>query len=297
MIPLEQESRHSVIYSQNFVVNALLVADLIRKSSITKKDVVYEVGPGTGIITVGLAKQSKKVIAVEVDKKLARKLKARFKHFSNVRICHGDFLLYPLPKGRYKVFANMPFNITAEIVRKLVETDNPPEGAFLFIQDEAAKKFAGEPAVKETQFSLPIKPIFELSVIHRFKRTDFKQVPGVEIVLLRIKKRPSPLIELKNIQLHRDFIVFSYNLQKPTLKQGLRKIFTNYQFSRLARDLNFSLSAKPTDLSLSQWLSLFSFFVKGTDVCKKQSISGSENKLKIQQAKLQKIHRTRLFKN
>ncbi|NCN58459.1 rRNA (adenine-N6)-methyltransferase [Candidatus Roizmanbacteria bacterium CG22_combo_CG10-13_8_21_14_all_38_20] len=292
-----QNLRKSVIYSQNFTVNPLLVANLIKHSSFSKEDVVYEVGPGTGIITAELAKRCKKVVAIEIDKNLAKKLQTKFINVPNIEVHERDFLLYPLTEQKYKVFSNIPFNITVAIVKKLTEAKNLPTDIFLFVQHDAAKKFLGAPNAKETQLSLLLMPIFELSITHQFKRNDFRPIPNVDIVLLRIKKREKPMVEQQNEKLYRDFIVYSFNTWKPTLKEGLKKIFTDHQFLRLAKDFDFSSSAKPTDLNFSQWLGLFNFFNKGVDIGKKSLIKGSEDKLKNQQANLAKIHRTRVAKD
>ncbi|HCI05367.1 MAG: rRNA (Adenine-N(6)-)-methyltransferase [Parcubacteria group bacterium GW2011_GWC1_45_9] len=289
--------RKSVKYSQNFINNSSLVKSFIQKSSISKNDIVYEIGPGTGTITYELAKLCKKVIAVEIDKNLAQKLKEKFHAVSNIEVRNEDFLTHAVGEKAYKVFSNIPFNITASIVKKLTELNSPPLDAFLFIQFEAAEKFVGEPIAKETQQSLLIKPFFELSVEHQFRRTDFRPMPNVDVALLRIKKRARPLVEAKNIQLYKDFIVYGFNSRKPVLREGFKNVFTGYQFSRLAKDLNFPDSSKPTDLNFSQWLSLFDFFLEGTDESKKLLVRDSESGLKSRQDKLKKIHRTRTAKN
>lgn len=184
-----KNSRKSVIYSQNFTVNSSLVANLIERSSISQDDIVYEIGPGTGIITAELAKRCKKVVAIEIDKNLAKKLQTKFINVPNVEVLEENFLFHPLNELRYKVFSNIPFNITAAIVKKLTEAKNLPIDIFLFVQLDAAKKFLGAPSAKETQFSLLLKPVFDLSITHQFRRNDFRPTPNVDIVLLRIKKK------------------------------------------------------------------------------------------------------------
>lgn len=292
-----KNSRKSVIYSQNFTVNSSLVANLIERSSISQDDIVYEIGPGTGIITAELAKRCKKVVAIEIDKNLAKKLQTKFINVPNVEVLKENFVFYPLNEPKYKVFSNIPFNITAAIVKKLTEAKNLPIDIFLFVQHDAAKKFLGAPSAKETQFSLLLKPVFELSITHQFKRNDFRPTPNVDIVLLRFKKRTEPIIEQQNEKLYRDFIIYGFKAWKPTLKEGLKKIFTDYQFLRLSKELGFLSSAKPTDLNFSQWLGLFNFFTKGVDISKKSLIRGSEEKLRNQQTKLDKINRTRVAKD
>ena len=287
--------RTSIKFSQNFTINGSLISDLVKQSSINPEDLVYEIGSGTGVITSELAKASGQVVAIEIDKNLYDKLKIKFAKSSNVEIQYGDFMASLLPKQPYKVFSNIPFNITAQIIKKLTESENPPEDTYLFVQNESADKFCG--VSKETQASLLLKPWFDLSIVHRFKKNDFSPIPNVDIVLLRIEKRNEPLVASSNAKLYRDFVVYSFNQWKPTLKEALKSIFSDTQFTRLSNDLRFSSKAKPTELSFNQWLGLFNFFIKGTDLSKRAIVSGAENKLKAQQMKLDKIHRTRTDKN
>lgn len=87
----------------------------------------------------------------------------------------GDFLQYELPEGKeYKVFANIPFNITAEIIHKITEKNRAPQDAYLVIQKEAAWKYIGYPYYKESLRSLLLKPYFEFRILHSFQ----KQISG-----------------------------------------------------------------------------------------------------------------------
>ena len=288
------EINKKLIYSQNFLKNNRLVERIINQSSIGPQDVVYEIGPGKGIITECLVKRCTKVIGIEKDEKLYKSLFQKFKDNDKIEIKYGDFLNYNLPRDeRYKVFSNIPFNLTADIITKLTSTVNPPEDAYLIIQDEAARKFAGLPYGKERQYSLLLKPWFELKILHNFERTDFYPIPQVKIVLLQIKKRENPLVKKEKNQLYRDFIVYGFNQWKLNLKGALKKIFTYEQLKRLSKDLGFNLSVTATDLDFNQWLGLFNYFIVGVEDNKKALVYGSERILKHQQDRLQKIHRTR----
>ncbi len=131
--------RQSVLYSQNFLKDSSLVASLLDRSSINSDDVIYEIGPGKGIITKQLALRCKQVVAIEKDPRLSALLLQKFADRPNVIIHPGDFLHYHLPCQPYKVFANIPFNITASIVTKLTASEYPPEEAYLTMQKEAAE--------------------------------------------------------------------------------------------------------------------------------------------------------------
>lgn len=248
-------------HSQNFLKSLMLVEKLINMSSIGKSDIVYEIGPGKGIITAQLAKKCRKVIAIELDEKLYKKLLSRFRASRSVEIIHGDFLRYRLPKGRnYKVFANIPFNVTSDIVAKLTSYDTSLLDAYLIVQKEAAERFAGRPYAKECQYSLLLKPYFQMKVLYFFKKKDFSPKTSVDVVLLRIKLRKKALIKKSQRQLYKNFIVYGFSQWKVSVRKALKKVFTYRQFMRLARDLGFSKDAKPTDLSFEQWMGLFRFY-------------------------------------
>src|SRR6476661_8608143 len=130
----------SILYSQNFLRDPALVASLLDKCDIGVGDVVYEIGPGKGILTEQLALRCKQVVAIEKDPDLADLLWRRFAGWPHVTIHQGDFLEYLLPRHRpYKVVANIPFNVTAAIVHKLTMAERPPVDAYLTMQREAAE--------------------------------------------------------------------------------------------------------------------------------------------------------------
>jgi len=283
---------YSTEYSQNRLRSRKLICTLLEKSSILKGDLVYDIGAGCGIISEELAKRQARVIAIEQDNRLYNKLKQKLASNPEVTLRHGDFLTEPLPiRERYKVFANIPFMLTAEIVRRLLFNLNPPDDCYLIMQREAARKFAGTP--KETLFSLLLKPWFEFGIRYSFRETDFSPVPTVDIVLLQIERREQAVITAEYTRLYRDFLVYSFNQGTPNLKSAFKGIFTYPQFARLSNDLGFRPESGPTDLSFRQWLGLFDFFIREVDGQRKELINGAGKHLRQQQLNLKKIHRTR----
>lgn len=284
-------------HSQNFLRKPELVSELIKKSSLQKDDTVLEIGSGKGIITEALAKSVKSVIAIEADTGLYNELSEKLRRFPNVKIHNSDFLQYDLPKGRYKIFSNIPFNITAEIIKKIVEAQNAPEHSYLIVQEEAAKKYAGQPYGKETLFSVVNKPWFGFSITHKFRRTDFNPAPKVDTVLLSIQKLVQPSIQSSQAAQYKDFVTYGFTSVRPNLKKGYKNVFGHIQFLKLADELKFPADAKPTDLNFEQWLGMFNYFLNGVEPRRRQQILGSSEKLGRQQKTLDKIHRTRTAKN
>lgn len=283
--------RHSIRYAQNFLTSRQLVERLLDRSSIHAPDLVYEIGPGRGIITEQLAKRGCRVVAVEQDPFLARQLRRRFAGLANVAIVEADFLRHQLPALPYKVFANIPFNITASIVAKLTGTARPPDDTYLVMQRQAAHKFLGQP--RESLASVLLKPWFAPTVAYHFRRTDFVPVPQVDAVLLRMLKRGPPLIAVSDRQWYRDFVIYSFTNWQPSLAATLAPLFGRPRWCQLARALTLDDAATPTSLHFEQWLALFACFQDLGSTRARQRVHGAERRLRERQARLRKVHRTR----
>ncbi|OGD00779.1 hypothetical protein A2972_03995 [Candidatus Amesbacteria bacterium RIFCSPLOWO2_01_FULL_47_33] len=244
------------LYSQNFFTNRELIRKLIRSSSISSKDTVLDIGAGSGFITRELAKVAAKVIALEIDPGLASRL-PKLKNVTPVCQSITDF---PLPDTPYKVFSNIPFSKTADIIRKLLHSPSSPEDSYLIVQAEAADKFTlGQ--VSNTMSALLYYPWWEINITYRFDRRDFHPIPKVDSVLLRICHRQKPLVSNTQQIRYYDFIAH-----------------------------NFVYSSQSKFVPPVEWLIRF-------NKIKNQTYSGAYAKLLKYQQKLKKIHRSRSEKN
>lgn len=211
------------------------------------------------MITHELVRRNARVIAVERDANLARKLRDRFKD-QGVTILEQDLTRvdYQPP---FKVVANIPFNLTAVTLKRLLLSAPYPQEALLVLQREAARKYAGVP--RETEVSLRAKPWFALSIVQMFRPSDFVPAPGVEVVLLQIRQREEALVRDSQRRAWHSFVGYAFGRSKPTVKLALKHVFSHLQWKRLAQDLGFDPDATLTELDLDQWLGLFRFFQEG----------------------------------
>lgn len=242
--------------SQNFLVSRDLVRSLIRGSSITSRDTVLEVGAGSGILTEELLHAAREVVACEIDSRLIAALCDRFKGVGNLRLFQRDFLELQLPKEPYKVFANIPFAITGEVVRKLLQAAQPPLDCYLVVQKEAACKFIIRPGAN-TMAAVLYYPWWTIEVTYRFRRTDFAPPPHVDCVLMRCQPRPVPLVALSRKAAYFDFVAY-----------------------------HFVHDSGARDVPPPRWLSLF-------DRSNPSATRGAFIELQRRQSQLRKIHRTR----
>jgi len=233
------------LWSQNFLINRELISKLIRGSSISPADTVLDIGSGQGVITRELLKITSHVISIEKDPRFTD-------HPQN-------FLTYPLPVYPYKVFANIPFSITGDIMRKLLNAPNPPSDCYLIVQAEAANKFMVRSG-PNTMAALLYYPWWEIQTVYKFKRSDFKPAPKVDSLLLHLIPRSKPFI--------------------PALQK-------NAYFDFVAHTFIYNPQAK--FISASVWISRFKRI--------KHRHYGAYTRLLNQQNRLQKIHRTRTAPN
>lgn len=279
-------------HSQNFLRSPQFVADLLSKTDINRDDIVLEIGAGKGLITRELAKRSGKVVAIEVDPTLAAGLRQELGDLENVSILEADFLGWRLPNHPYKVFSNIPFNMTADIVGKLLDVGPAPSVTYLIMQDKAAERFIGDPVAKNSQTSVLLQVVYEMGVLAQVSRRQFEPMPAVDAVLAFFRRRDPSLVEPQRRQLFRDFVIYAYNQWRPTVLDSLQKVFSSHQRGIIDRELGIG-ALKPSELSVDQWLKLFAAFTTHVPDSRKALVVGAESRLKEQQRKLTRLHRTR----
>lgn len=189
---------------QNFLGSPKLALFLIGHSNIKKRDLVIDIGAGSGVITSALAKRCKKVIAVEKDAETAKRLRENLarQNISNVEIFEGDFREMKLPDVPYKVFANPPFSLSAEVFYKLLNLENldgrickkegeaprRPEAIYLILQKQLALKLIITERHYTSQLGRLLTEDYATRIRLPLKPTDFTPPPKVPTVLFEAKK-------------------------------------------------------------------------------------------------------------
>lgn len=244
-------SRH-LSDSQNFITNRKLIQRLIRLAKIGANDTVLEIGTGKGHLTEVLCEQAGNVCSIEIDQKLYERAKERLAQYTNLNLICGDFLKYNLPaKGDYKVFSNIPFFITTQIVEKLTRVSEPPTDIWLVMEKGAAKRFIGIP--KETGKSLLLKVNWNMEIAYHFRRDDFHPVPSVDCVLVHFSRKETPDLNKKECVEFQKFVEYS-------LKYGLcgsRGLLTRRQVSVALRQAGLPHAHEDGVTLYIQWLCLF----------------------------------------
>lgn len=170
-------------------------------AEIEDGDFVLEIGPGLGTLTSSLLKfagKNGRILSVEFDENLAKKLPAQFPG-KNLEIINADFLdfdLSELPKN-YKVAANVPYYITSKIVEKLLTSENKPSVAALLVQKEVAERMAAK-AGELSILAIASQIYAEVSLDILVPREFFTPPPKVDSQVVVLKSREHNLIEIFN---------------------------------------------------------------------------------------------------
>ena len=175
--------------SQHFLRSPKLAGFLIGHSNIKKRDVVIDIGAGSGVITSALARRCKRVIAVEPDAETAALLRKNTKRCSNVVIIEKDFLEIELPDGPYKIFANPPFHLSSAILHKLDEAKNPPDAIYLILQKQFALKLLNNDRHYTSRLGKQLYIQYAPRIRLPLRPDYFTPPPAVPTVLLELKKR------------------------------------------------------------------------------------------------------------
>ncbi|MBN1778051.1 MAG: rRNA adenine N(6)-methyltransferase family protein [Clostridiales bacterium] len=238
--------------SQHFLTNGRLLSRIVSLSTINQNDAVLEIGTGKGHLAGVLAGRCKTLYTIEIDPKLYRQARRRLQAYSNISLRCGDFLKSAPPRNKpYKVFANIPFSITAQIIRKLSSACNPPLEMWLVMDKGAAKYCLGSP--RETLLSLLLKPKWNMRIAYYFRREDFHPSPPVDTVLVHFFLKQPADIPPSQWKRYERFI-------RHGLRYGLHgsnRLLTNKQISQALKHTGRAPDDENSVLLYVQWLCLF----------------------------------------
>lgn len=263
---------------QNFLVNEDVYQKIINKASLHKGDTIMEVGPGLGFLTERLAGRAKKVIAVELDDKLAEFLKTKLltDKIKNVEVINQDILdvlsdnfrgptskdleTGPL-KGlsKYKIVANLPYNISSIFLRTVFELKNKPKSLTLMLQKEVAERIVSRPG-KMSLLAVSVQLYANANIIVNVPAKDFWPAPEVDsaIIHLDLKKEKLELDEKSFFQLVRIGFSSKRKMLKNNLSAGFR-IDQKEVEGRIIR-AGFDPKIRAQELSLEDWKRLLKEF-------------------------------------
>ena len=191
---------------QHFLIGEEVLGLILATAQLKPEDVVVEVGPGLGVLTRGLAERAGRVVAIELDDRLAAILRQTFSSFTNITIINEDVLkvepaalfgeveVEPPPKN-YKVVANLPYYITSPVLRHFLEARLKPQIMVVMVQKEVAEEITARPG-RMSLLGISVQLYGEPTIAGYVPAQCFYPAPEVDSALLRVVPYPQPAVEV-----------------------------------------------------------------------------------------------------
>lgn len=237
---------------QHFLRSSRLAAELVSDAGVEPRELIVEIGGGTGVLTRALVRAGAEVMSIERDPVLARWLRSRF---DEVDVVVGDAAAHTWPERPFSVVANLPFARSGAILAHLLgDPGLPLRRAEVIVQWEfAAKHAAVWPATLRSTYW---RAWNEVSISRRLDRTAFTPPPSVDAAVLRLARRDRPLVPAEEHERYWAFLTAAFALRSP-IRTGLRPLLSPLEVKRLAPVLGFAPDARARDLDAAQWARLF----------------------------------------
>ena len=227
-------------------------------AEVTAQDTVLEIGPGLGTLTSELLRRAKKVVAVEFDQELARKLPGQFPG-KDLEVMSEDILhfdLSKLPIG-YKVVANVPYYITSKIVQKLMTTEHKPSVAVLLVQKEVAERLAAKPG-NLSILAISAQVFAEVTLGDVVPASLFTPPPKVDSQVVILRTRSSPLTGDLDESLFFRVVKAGFSAKRKKLRTSLAGglDITKDEAVKLLIEAKINPDNRAEAITIEQWLAL-----------------------------------------
>jgi 16S rRNA (adenine1518-N6/adenine1519-N6)-dimethyltransferase len=219
---------------QNFLANPDIAARIVEQAAIGPGDVVLEIGAGLGALTIPAARRARRVLAVDKDPRLFDLLREALAacDLANVTLIEGDFLKLhlaghlPADDTRLIVLGNLPYNISSQIIVRLIRQRTRFQRAVLMLQREMADRLLAAPGGRDygrlsvmLQYCATLRKVIDVDAVHFFPR------PQVSSVVIDVRFYDRPLVVAENDDLLFKVVKAAFGQRRKTLRNALRGSF------------------------------------------------------------------------
>jgi len=261
---------------QHFLIDREVLGLIVDTAELTAADTVVEIGPGLGVLTGELAGKAGRVVAVEVDGKLAAVLGERMASRPNVVVINQDilevepvFLLQSvsLPAAsspsNYKVVANLPYYITSAVLRHFLEAEVKPQIMVVMVQKEVAEAIVAEPG-RMSLLSVSVQFYGKPRIVSYVPANCFYPAPKVDSAILRVDRYPQPPVAVADeagfFKLVRAGFVAPRKQMANSLAQGLK--WPKAEVLSLLEQVSIMPQRRAETLTLDEWAKLWQVFTQ-----------------------------------
>ncbi len=213
---------------QNFLINPSVCPKMACQYS--SDDCVIEVGPGIGVLTYELAKNCKKVVSIELDKRLLPILSDTLGEFDNVKIINDDILKIDLHKllenefssNQVSVCANLPYYITSPVIMRLLEEKLNLKNITVMVQKEAGMRICAKPATRESSaITIAVRYYCDPEILFHVSKGSFMPAPNVDSCVIRLNLHKKPPVTLTSEEMFFKVVKSAFSQRRKTILNTL----------------------------------------------------------------------------
>jgi 16S rRNA (adenine1518-N6/adenine1519-N6)-dimethyltransferase len=247
---------------QNFIVQKSALEQVLAAASLGENEQILEIGAGLGALTLELARRNHHIVAVEYDQRLIPILHSVLAGYESVNVVHGDILHLDLKellfRSEYQVVANIPYQITSAVIRKLMETPYPARSVILTIQREVAERIIAKPG-NLSLLALSVQLFGQPKIHSHIPARAFYPQPKVESSVLRIDMDPQPKIPAEDLNIFFRIAKAGFSQKRKQLRNALAggmRISTQKVEEIMVR-ADLSPTRRAQELDLGEWQRLY----------------------------------------
>ena len=246
---------------QHFLKSERALSTIIESGEIIPEETVLEIGPGTGTLTERILSAGAKVIAVEKDDRLFMSLKQKFEKeilSGHLNLVHDDILEFDIEKlkvEKWKLIANIPYNITGAILEKFLSADTQPSHVVLLVQKEVAKRIIGEDN-KESILSISVKAYGTPKYVETVKAGSFVPAPKVDSAIISIGNISKSFFSGFGEKDFFRLLQAGFQSKRKKLSSNLSVIFDKNAVLEAFHRLNLDENTRAEDVGIEIWQKL-----------------------------------------
>ena len=258
---------------QHFLIDEAVLEDILSAAQLSRGDIVIEVGPGLGVLTEALARCGARVIAVELDPRLAAMLRKRLSSFTDLKIIHADILETTAERllqdyqsdsatgPDYKVIANLPYNIASPALRHFLEGEPRPSQMVVMVQREVGEAIAATPG-RMSVLSVRTQFFCRPSIIRYVPAASFDPPPKVESAVLHLEVYSRPPIEVSDAAGFFEMVTHGFSLPRKQLRNSLAHALqmSASQVALTLESAGIEPKRRAETLSLAEWREVWEAF-------------------------------------
>ena len=245
-------------FGQNFLYDENILRKIYETITPTPKDLIIEIGPGSGNLTKWLQKYNCQIICFEIDTSLKDKLDLIAKE--KTKIIYNDFLNIDLTEElkdytyeNLYVIANIPYYITTPIIEKITLSNINVKEMLLMVQKEVADRFNAKPGSKEYGYiTVWLNYFYNIKKEFEVKKICFYPVPNVDSAIINLKSKNK---NINNYNKFNELIKNAFQYKRKNLKNNLKK-FNLIKIEEILKQYNYSLNNRAEEIPLEVFISI-----------------------------------------